>query len=110
MNEKNDSSASTPSVYRHLEEVVGCKWSVSVLIAIADGVARPGELERRVAGISKKILSERLRKLTLYGLLKKHAYAEVPPRRVYSLTDNGRKLVDIIEQIRTLDGRIASAG
>nr|WP_020678027.1 winged helix-turn-helix transcriptional regulator [Geopsychrobacter electrodiphilus] len=57
-------------VYRQLEEVVGCKWSVAVLKAITDGVSRPGELERHVAGISKKVLSERLRKLTDYCLLR----------------------------------------
>ena len=107
MNEINNSSRSTPTAYRHLEEVVGCKWSVSVLISIADGIARPGELERHVAGISKKILAERLRKLTLYGLLDKHVYAEVPPRTMYSLTENGQKLMAIISQIKMLDSQIA---
>ncbi|EXI89783.1 MAG: putative HTH-type transcriptional regulator YtcD [Candidatus Accumulibacter regalis] len=108
MNEINNSSRSTPSAYRHLEEVVGCKWSVSVLIAIADGIARPGELERHVAGISKKILAERLRKLTLYRLLDKHVYAEVPPRTTYSLTANGQKLIEIISQIKRLDSQIGT--
>lgn len=45
-------------------------------MAIAEGVSRPGGLERRVAGISKKILSERLRKLTSYGLLDKQVFPE----------------------------------
>lgn len=97
------------SAYAQLEDVVGCKWSVSVLQAIADGVSRPGALERQVQGISTKVLSERLRKLTLYGLLAKHSYAEVPPRTEYSLTQNGQKLVRIIEQIRLLDGEIKGA-
>lgn len=94
--------------YRPLEEVVGCKWSVAVLNAIADGIARPGELVRHVAGISKKVLSERLRKLTAYGLLQKQVYAEVPPRTEYSLTLNGQKLIRIIDQIKTLDDQIKS--
>lgn len=96
---KNSSAAS----YRQLEDVVGCKWSVSVLQAVAAGIARPGALERHIAGISTKVLSERLRKLTGYGLLDKQVYAEVPPRTEYALTDNGRKLVAIIGQIRQLD-------
>ncbi len=110
MNEIKNSSGSVPSLYRHLEEVVGCKWSVSVLMAIADGVARPGGLERHVEGISKKILSERLRKLTSYGLLDKQVFPEVPPRTVYSLTANGHKLIDIIAQIKALDGEMARDG
>ena len=47
-----------------LEDVVGCKWSVSVLQAVAAGVTRPGALERHLAGISTTVPSERLRKLT----------------------------------------------
>jgi len=97
------------SSYHQLEDVVGCKWSVSVLLAVGDGISRPGALERRIAGISTKVLSERLRKLTRYGLLEKQVYAEVPPRTEYSLTGNGRKLVAIIGQIQSLDEAIRKA-
>ena len=38
-------SSAAKSVYSQLEDIVGCKWSVSVLRAIADGVTRPGALE-----------------------------------------------------------------
>lgn len=96
----------TASSYRQLEDVVGCKWSVSVLQAVAGGVSRPGALERHIAGISTKVLSERLRKLTGYGLLDKQIYAEVPPRTEYALTANGKKLVAIIGQIKQLDEAI----
>jgi len=92
--------------YRQLEEVVGCKWSVSVLLAVAAGISRPGALERHIEGISTKVLSERLRKLTGYGLLAKQSYPEVPPRTEYSLTQNGQKLIDIIDQIKSLDDEI----
>jgi len=80
---------------------------VSVLQAVAAGISRPGALERHVAGISTKVLSERLRKLTGYGLLDKQVYAEVPPRTEYALTANGKKLVAIIGQIRQLDDVIS---
>lgn len=103
-------SPTTRSVYSQLEEVLGCKWSVSVLRAVATGVSRPGALERHIEGISTKVLSERLRKLTAYGLLAKHVYAEVPPRTEYSLTRNGHKLVDIIDQIKLLDDEIRNVG
>ena len=110
MKEIKNRSRTPQSVYRQLEEVVGCKWSVAVLKAIADGVSRPGKLERHIEGISKKVLSERLRKLTVYGLLQKQVYAEVPPRTEYSLTENGKKLIFIIDQIRMLDAQINNTG
>jgi len=101
--ETRKSASPLRATYQKLENVVGCKWSVSVLQAVAAGIVRPGALERHIEGISTKVLSERLRKLTAYGLLSKHVYAEVPPRTEYSLSANGQKLVDIIEQIRDLD-------
>jgi len=57
-------------------------------------------------GISTKVLSERLRKLTTYGLLEKQSYPEIPPRTEYSLTSSGRKLLEIIQQIHNLDSEI----
>ena len=89
--------------YQQLEDVIGCKWSETVLLAIEAGINRPGMLERHIDGISAKVLSERLRKLTVYGLLEKHSFAEIPPRTEYTLTVLGKKLVSIIQQIHELD-------
>ncbi len=97
------------ALYAKLEDVVGCKWSVSVLMAVGEGVTRPGALERHIAGISTKVLSESLRKLTRYGLLDKTSYAEVPPRTEYALTEAGRELIAIITQIHALDDRLKGA-
>jgi DNA-binding HxlR family transcriptional regulator len=91
------------SEYAGLEDVIGCKWSVSVLLAVEQGVNRPGALERHIDGISTKVLSERLRKLSAYGLLEKQVFPEVPPRTEYRLTELGSRLVEIIAQIRQLD-------
>jgi len=94
--------------YERLEQVIGCKWSVSVLEAIRLGINRPGALEKNIVGISKKVLAERLRKLTDYGLLEKQVFAEVPPRTEYALTATGEALVAIIAQIHDLDRKIAA--
>ena len=99
-------SKESQSRYRKLEDVVGCKWSVSVLLSIGEGIVRPGALERHIEGISKKVLAERLRKLTAYGLLEKQSFPEVPPRTEYSITPSGEKLVKIIQQIHRLDEEI----
>lgn len=103
MAEKNQNKSRRD--YERLEQVVGCKWSVSVLMAVEDGIERPGSLERAIEGISTKILTERLRKLTAYGLLNKKKFNETPPRTVYSLTPKGRKLARIIEKLHELDDK-----
>ena len=94
--------------YERLEQVIGCKWSVSVLEAIRLGIQRPGALEKNIEGISTKVLSERLRRLTEYGLLEKRVFAEIPPRTEYSLTEMGASLVEIIAGIHELDGEMTS--
>jgi DNA-binding HxlR family transcriptional regulator len=103
---KQRTAREAPSEYRRLEDVLGCKWSVSVLQAIAAGVQRPGALERHIAGISTKILSERLRKLEAYGLISKSVQATKPPRTDYALTRHGIKVVALIAQVIALDEEI----
>lgn len=96
-------SPTRKSSYHKLEDVIGCKWSVSVLMAISQGINRPGELERSIPGISTKVLNERLRKLLEYRLLTKQQFNELPPRTEYQLTAKGEKLIEIIVQIKALD-------
>jgi DNA-binding HxlR family transcriptional regulator len=89
--------------YRRLEDVVGCKWSAAVLAAIGRNVARPGQLERFIPGISTKVLNERLRKLLDYGLITRTEHPGRVLRVEYHLTKTGQKLAALIEQIRDLD-------
>ena len=98
-----------PPVYRRVEDVIGCKWSVAVVQAIAAGVVRPGALEREIPGISTKVLNERLRKLSEFGMITRTAYDEKPFRVEYRLTPLGRKLGRILSQIRALQEQVGGA-
>jgi DNA-binding HxlR family transcriptional regulator len=91
-----------PSVAGMVEDVVGCKWSMTVLGLVAQGVQRPGAMERAVEGLSAKVLNERLRKLTRFGILEKMSYPEVPPRVEYRLTPFGREFSRLIAEVRRL--------
>jgi DNA-binding HxlR family transcriptional regulator len=88
---------------RRLEDVVGCKWSAAVLAAIAQGVRRPGQLERFIPGISTKVLNERLRKLLDYRLIVRQEFPGRVQRVEYSLTPMGQKLAALIEQLQQLE-------
>ncbi len=98
------------TAYRRLEDVVGCKWSAAVLAAIGRGVTRPGQLERFIPGISTKVLNERLRKLLDYELISRREFPGKILRVEYGLTETGRKLSVIIDQIRDLDETHAQRG
>lgn len=85
-----------------LECVLGCRWTIAVLRAVSDGVARPGALERHVQGISAKVLADRLRRFTRAGLFERVQFAEIPPRVEYRLTPFGKKFTRVLGEIEKL--------
>ncbi|MEU8687993.1 helix-turn-helix domain-containing protein [Streptomyces sp. NPDC048665] len=74
-----------------LDHVAG-KWSIGILVAAAHGPVRFTELERSIAGISRRMLTLNLRKLERDGLLVRTVYPTVPPKVEYSLTPMAREL------------------
>ncbi|MBP5940009.1 winged helix-turn-helix transcriptional regulator [Streptomyces acidiscabies] len=79
------------SVTEVLDRVAG-KWAVGILIAAAEGPVRFTELEREMAGISRRMLTLNLRKLEREGLLTRTVYPTVPPRVEYECTGMAREL------------------
>lgn len=78
-------------------EIISDKWSVLVLFALSQGHRRHGELVDLIGGVSRKVLTQTLRRLQGYGLVERHAEA---PRRVeYRLTALGRTLIGPIETL-----------
>jgi DNA-binding HxlR family transcriptional regulator len=94
------SSDPTCPVCRTAEIVCG-KWTLLVIRDLAEGRSRFCELERSLQGISPRTLSLRLRALEEEGIVKRQTYPEVPPRVEYALTEKGRALVPLIEDMRT---------
>lgn len=98
--------SAAPPVSRMVEDVVGCKWSLSVLHAVRRGVCRPGAIEHAIDGLSKKVLAERLAKLMRYGILSRQAYAELPPRVEYSLTPFGERFCALLDGVEALQREV----
>ncbi len=96
-------AAPPPRVARMVEDVVGCKWSLCVLDLVSRGVCRPGAMTHSIAGLTTKVLNERLRKLVRFGVLERRSYAEVPPRVEYQLTPFGRRFSTLIENMHALE-------
>jgi len=94
------SSNDTCPVCRTAEIVCG-KWTLLVIRDLAEGRSRFCELERSLQGISPRTLSLRLRALEEEGIVERQTFPEVPPRVEYALTDKGRALVPLIEDMRT---------
>lgn len=90
-------------ITRLLEDVLGCKWSWSILRAVHTGTTRPGQIERAIPGISTKVLNERLKKLVAHGVLEKTEFPEVPPHVEYGFTDLGNRFLAVLQQVEALE-------
>jgi DNA-binding HxlR family transcriptional regulator len=86
-----------------VENIVGCKWSVGLLLLLADGCSRPSALLRASTGLSAKVMNERLRKMLRFGIVRRTVFGDKPPVEVdYVLTPFGRRFIGIIEEVRRL--------
>jgi DNA-binding HxlR family transcriptional regulator len=82
-------------------QIVCGKWTLLLIRDLSEGHSRFCELERSLAGISPRTLSLRLRALEEEGIVERHTFPEVPPRVEYALTEKGRALLPIIEDMRS---------
>ena len=81
-------------------EIVCAKWTLLLVRDLSEGRSRFCELERSLQGISPRTLSPRLRALEEEGIVERETYPEVPPRVEYALTEKGRALLPIIDDMR----------
>jgi DNA-binding HxlR family transcriptional regulator len=99
-----------------VREVLYGKWKIHLIYFISQGVKRPGDLQRRIPGATRRVLNVQLNQLEAHGLIAKKIYAELPPRAEYGLTELGRTVLPVInalgkwgddhqEQLRKLIGK-----
>lgn len=80
-------------------DVVGGKWRLSIICLLKDGKPlRYNQIKRGVPGITNVMLSQSLKHLEEYGIVSRRQYNEVPVRVEYQLTNNGKTLLDLLEQ------------
>ena len=84
---------------RSVFETVTNPWSFLILWCLREGPLRFYQLRDAVEGISERMLSQNLKKLTRDGLLDRHVEAASPPRVSYALTPIGKELSEVIETL-----------
>nr|WP_228498187.1 helix-turn-helix domain-containing protein [Plantibacter sp. VKM Ac-2876] len=78
---------------RSLLDRIADKWALLLIATLHDGPFRFTELEQRIPGISRRMLTLTLRNLERDGLVIRTTFAEVPPRVEYELTDLAQSLI-----------------
>ena len=81
--------------------LISDKWKVLILRDLLPGTKRFGELRKSIGHVSQKVLTAQLRQMEQSGLVNRKAYAEVPPKVEYSLTDVGYSLKPILDAMWT---------
>lgn len=79
--------------------ILGDKWTPFIIRALADCNLRFCQLQDGVGGVNPRTLSSRLIHLEEMGIIEKRVLSEIPPHTDYSLTEKGRDLVPVLEQM-----------
>ncbi len=89
-----------PLEIREAASLLERRWQLSIIYAALSGALRFNEFAEAVAGISPRMLSERLRDLEAAGLVQREVIPSSPPTVEYRLTERGRRLGPIVEAMR----------
>ena len=79
---------------------IGGKWKLIIIYLLAESPKHFAALRKAMPGISQKVLTQQLRELMSDGLVNREAKGAVPAPVVYSLSDYGRSVLPLVEDVR----------
>jgi DNA-binding HxlR family transcriptional regulator len=77
--------------------IIGGRWKSLVFWNLRNGTKRFGEIKKILVGINDKMLAQVLRELEKSGVVSRKVYEVIPPKVEYSLTDEGKKLLPVMQ-------------
>lgn len=84
---------------RETLDILGGKWAFSIVYSLLKSKKRFKELERSIEGINTRMLVKELKSMEEKKIIIREAYATIPPTVEYSLTEKGRKLEPILNEL-----------
>ncbi|PZA20584.1 transcriptional regulator [Modestobacter versicolor] len=91
-----DGAQARACTVRQVLDRIGGKWSIGIVVEASQGPVRFTELERRLDGISRRMLTLTLRNLERDGLLERTVYPTVPPKVEYTATPMAAELYETL--------------
>jgi DNA-binding HxlR family transcriptional regulator len=80
-------------------QLIGGKWKPVILYCLRLEKRRFGEISARIPDLSRKVLTQQLKELEEDGLVTRKQFKEIPPRVEYELTDLGKSLTPILNEM-----------
>ncbi|WP_329157103.1 helix-turn-helix transcriptional regulator [Streptomyces sp. NBC_01717] len=85
---------------RDVLDLLANKWSALAIGAMEEGAQRFGALQRRLDGVSPKVLTNTLRRLEDKGFITRTVYPAVPLHVEYELTELGHSVAEPLAGLR----------
>lgn len=79
---------------------IGGKWKLIIVYWLAESPKHFAALRQVMPAISQKVLTQQLRELVGDGIVQRQPKGAIPAPVEYSLTDYGRSLLPLVEDIR----------
>lgn len=80
-------------------DILGGRWKLLILYKLGNKTLRYNQLKKLIPAITDRMLTLHLQELEKNSLITRTAFAEVPPRVEYYLTESGRQLIPIWQQL-----------
>lgn len=81
-------------------ELLGKRWTGLIIQSLLNGPKRFSEIKDIIPNMSDRMLAERFKELEQAGIVNRHVYPETPVRIEYELTDKGKALQPVMEQVQ----------
>ena len=86
--------------FHYTLSLISGKYKMTILYTLMEfGVVRFNEMKRYIGGISYKTLSATLKELEADQLVHREEYPQIPPKLEYSLTERGKSLIPILDNL-----------
>ncbi len=108
---KRKQSGDSPCAIGGLLELLTRPWTLHILWVLgANGPTRFGVLRKSVAGISARVLTERLRTLEYAGFVFRHYEQTIPPSVTYGITERMKDIEKVFAQLEALSRKWQGEG
>jgi DNA-binding HxlR family transcriptional regulator len=77
-------------------KIIGKKWTVLIIREMLRGTTQFNRFLENIEGITPKVLTERLRELQKFGIVRRRIVSEYPVRVEYEMTDLGREFEPVL--------------
>ena len=86
--------------FNYTMSLIQGKYKMFILYTLMEfGVVRFNEMQKNIGTITFKTLSSTLKQLEADGLINRKEYAQIPPKVEYSLSERGKSLMPILDQM-----------